>query len=122
MPKKAEAENPFQGRWLIEQMDQWDVEEESEEFQAFIEFERNDTGRFQFACVFGEMNYRLGRTDSKPAVEFSWDGRDEDEQVLSRGWAVLDGDEMNGMIFFHHGDESGFTARHTGKWTSRERK
>jgi hypothetical protein len=110
MPKKSKSKNPFQGRWLIEQMDQWDVEEESEELQPFVEFEGSDTGQFQFACVYGEMDYRLGQRDGNPAVEFSWDGHDEEEQVFGRGWGVVDGDEMNGMIFFHHGDESGFVA------------
>ena len=108
---KRKSTNPFQGRWLIEHMDQWAVEEESEELQPFIEFERDDTGQFQFGCVYGEMDYRLGQRDGKPSIEFSWDGHDEDDQVFGRGWAVVDGDEMNGMIFFHHGDESGFVAK-----------
>ena len=111
MPKKSKAKNPFLGRWLIGYMDQWDVEEESEELQPFIEFERDDTGQFQFGCVYGEMDYRLRQRDGKPAVEFSWEGHDEDEQVFGRGWAVVDGDELTGMIFFHLGDESGFTAQ-----------
>jgi len=42
---KHKAANPFLGRWRIEHMDQWDVEEESEELQPFIEFERSDTGQ-----------------------------------------------------------------------------
>ena len=50
---KRKTANPFFGRWLIEHMDQRDVDEESEEFQPFIEFERSDTGQFQFACVHG---------------------------------------------------------------------
>jgi hypothetical protein len=53
---KRKAGNPFLGRWLIEEMDQWDVEDESEELPPFIEFERGNTGLFQFACVHGEMN------------------------------------------------------------------
>jgi hypothetical protein len=48
---KRKSANPFLGRWLIEETDQWDVEDESEEFQAFIKFERSNTGRFQFTCV-----------------------------------------------------------------------
>ena len=122
MPKKAKAKNPFQGRWLIEQMDQWDVEEESEEFQPFIEFERDDTGQLQFGCVYGEMDYRLGQRDGKPSVEFSWEGHDEDEQVFGRGWAVLNGDELGGMIFFHLGDESGFVANRVKEKPKRTRK
>jgi hypothetical protein len=119
---KRKTANPFQGRWLIEQMDQWDVEEESEEFQPFIEFERDDTGQFQFGCVYGEIHYRLGQRDGKPGVEFSWEGHDEDEQVFGRGWAVLDGDELNGMVFFHRGDESGFMAKRVKEKPKRKRK
>jgi hypothetical protein len=115
MPKKSKAKNPFQGRWLIEQMDQWDVGGECEEFQPFIEFERGDTGQFQFACVHGQMDCRIVQREGKPAVEFSWDGNDECEHVFGRGWAVLDGDELSGMIFFHMGDESGFKARRARK-------
>ena len=28
-----------------------------------------------------------------------------------RGWAVLRGDELHGMLYFHQGDESDFVAR-----------
>ena len=122
MPKKSKSKNRFQGRWLIEQMDQWDIEEESEELQPFIEFQRDDTGQFQFACVYGEMDYRLGQRDGKLAAEFSWEGHDEDDQVFGRGWAVVDGDELDGMIFFHMGDESGFKALRKSKQAGSERK
>jgi hypothetical protein len=108
---KRKSANPFLGRWLIEHMDQWDVAEESEELQPFIEFEQTDTGRFQFGCVYGEMDYRLGQREGKSAVEFSWEGHDEDEQVFGRGWAIVDGDNLSGMIFFHHGDDSGIVAK-----------
>ena len=91
-------------------MDQWDVEEESEELQPFLEF-KSDSGQFQFGCVCGEMDFRLGQRDGQPAIEFSWEGHDEDEQLLGRGWAIVDGDELRGMIFIHHGDESAFEAK-----------
>ena len=111
MPKTSKAENSFQGRWLIERMDQWDVDEESEELQPFIEFERGDTGQFQFGCVHGQMDCQIAQREGKPAVEFSWGGNDECEHVFGRGWAIVDGDELDGMIFFHMGDESGFKAK-----------
>jgi hypothetical protein len=112
---KRKTANPFFGRWLIEHMDQRDVDEESEEFQPFIEFERSDTGQFQFGCVHGEMDLRVTERDGLPAVEFTWDGNDESEHVFGRGWSILNGDELNGMIFFHLGDESSFTARRVAK-------
>jgi hypothetical protein len=108
---KRTPKNAFQGRWTIEQMDQWDVEDECEELEPFIEFESNDSGQFQFACVYGQMDCRLTQRGGEAAVEFSWDGNDETEHVFGRGWAVLEGERLNGMIFFHLGDESGFVAR-----------
>jgi hypothetical protein len=61
------------------------------------------------------MDCRVTHRDGQPAVEFSWDGNDETEQVFGRGWAVLDDDGLNGMIFFHLGDETSFTARRDPK-------
>ena len=118
---KRKPKSPIEGRWLIESMTEWDVEETIEELQPFIEFERDDTGQFRFGCVYGEMDYRLGQRDGKLAVEFSWEGHDEDEQVFGRGWAVLDGDELTGMIFFHLGDESGFVAKRVKEKPKRKR-
>ena len=36
------------------------------------------------------------------------------DPVQGRGWAVVKGDELHGMIFFHGGDDSEFVA----KWAS----
>ena len=53
--------------------------------------------------------------DGKPAIEFSWDGNDEMYPVQGRGWAVLDGDEIEGRIFIHRGDDSAFRAVRKGR-------
>jgi hypothetical protein len=31
--------------------------------------------------------------------------------LTGRGWAVLDGDELNGMFCIHEGDDSDFVAK-----------
>jgi len=66
---KRKPANPFQGTSTIDQMDQWDVDEESENLQPFVEFERNDSGQFQFGCVHGQMDCRHTQREGKPAVE-----------------------------------------------------
>ncbi len=109
MAKRKKA-NPFLGRWLIEHMDQWDVEEESEELQPFLEFE-SDSGQFQFGCVYGEMDVRLGQREGQPAVEFFLGRPRRGRAIVRRGWAIVDGDKLSGMIFIHHGDESAFEAK-----------
>ena len=40
---------------------------------------------------------------------------DEVDSCTGRGWAVFEGDELHGIIFFHQGDESGFVAQRTTK-------
>jgi hypothetical protein len=48
-------------------------------------------------------------------VEFSWEGNDECDPASGRGWAVLEEDgSLCGRIFFHLGDDSGFTAVRKG--------
>jgi hypothetical protein len=35
------------------------------------------------------------------------------EPAHGRGWAVIKGENLHGMIFFHGGDESDFVAKRT---------
>jgi len=108
---KSKQRNWAEGRWRIVSMDQWDEKYLDEESEAAIEFEAHNAGQFHFGYVQGEIDYRLTIRDGMPAVEFTWDGHDEMESAQGRGWAVLDGEELKGEIFFHQGDDSGFIAR-----------
>jgi hypothetical protein len=37
------------------------------------------------------------------------------DSAMGRGWAVIDDDNIEGMLFFHQGDESGFKAKRKKK-------
>jgi hypothetical protein len=111
MPKKSKIKNPIAGRWRITWMDQWDQEFVDAEVEGFFEFGPNNSGSFQFGYVQGDIDYRPGIREGKPSVEFSFEGHDEMDPAQGRGWAVLDGGEIDGMIFFHRGDESAFKAK-----------
>ena len=108
--RKPKPQSPFLGRWHIVSMSAWDEEYLNEEEQAYIEFDRDQQGEFHFGYVHGNIDYREGQRDGQPAVEFSWDGNAEMDPAQGRGWAVLQGDELHGMLFFHQGDESDFVA------------
>ncbi|QDU93713.1 hypothetical protein [Lignipirellula cremea] len=110
MAKKSKKKNEFTGRWRITWMDQWDQDYVDDEVEGFIEFDRNGLGSFHFACVQGQMDCRLTTRDGKPAIEFSWDGNDEMDAAIGRGWAVVKDSQLEGMLFFHFGDESEFRA------------
>ena len=108
---KKQPESPFVGRWHIESMDQWDEDFINAEVRGFIEFDAQGGGEFQFGYVRGGMKCRLTTRDGEPAVAWTWDGNDEMDPAQGRGWAVLQGDELHGRIFFHQGDDSGFVAK-----------
>jgi hypothetical protein len=108
---KAKPKSPFSGSWHIVSMSQWEEDYLDEEVEAFIEFDEKGNGTFQFGYVYGQMDCRLATRDGEPAVEFSWEGNDESEAAQGRGWAILQGAELHGMIFFHFGDDSHFVAK-----------
>jgi hypothetical protein len=108
--------NPFSGRWRIVSMSGWDEDYIDEEEEGYFEFDDKGGGDFHFGYVQGQMDCRLTTRDGEPAVEWTWDGNVEMDAAQGRGWAVLNGDELHGMIFFHQGDDSDFVAsKATGK-------
>lgn len=111
MTKKSKIPSPFEGRWRITAMEMWDQGFVVAEVEGYIEFEPNRRGSFQFGYVSGDIDYRDSTKDGKPSVEWSWDGNDEMDPASGRGWAVIDGDTIQGVIAFHHGDESEFMAQ-----------
>src|ERR1700680_2895729 len=111
MAKKSKTPNPFIGRWPIVSMEQWDQDFVDEEEEGYFEFSDTGSGEFHFGYVHGHMDCRLTTRNGEPAVEWTWDGNDEMDAAQGRGWAVLKGDEIHGMIFIHLGDDSEFVAQ-----------
>jgi len=99
------------GKWRIYQMDQWDKEYIDMEEQAYININRDGTGDFQFGLVTGEIDCRIETRNDNERIEFSWSGFDEGDEISGRGWAEVNKKEMNGWIFIHLGDDSGFKAK-----------
>lgn len=105
------AMQPFDGTWRIVEMEVWDRKAFDLLGPAHFTFEKDGFGTLRFIAIEGDLECRFGRRDGKPLVEFSWSGEDENEPTSGRGWAVVDGDVMEGHIFIHRGEESDFTAR-----------
>ncbi len=108
MARKSSA---FLGTWDILEMEEFDREYLNLVTQAYIEFEGDGSGRFQFGAAVGFLDYELETQDDEPCVEFSWEGSDELTPICGRGWAVLNQDTLNGRLFMHMGDDLGFTAK-----------
>ena len=95
-------------------MEQWEQDFVDEEEEGYIEFDAKGCGSFHFGYVHGNMDFQLTTRDGEPAIEWTWDGNAEMDAAQGRGWAVVKGDEIHGMIFFHGGDDSGFVAKKKG--------
>src|ERR1700737_2828754 len=109
---KLKPKSPFMGRWRIVSMSAWEDDYLDEEVQAFFEFDEKGRGSFQFGYIQGLMDCCTTTREGKPAVEFSWEGGDgaDGTPLTGRGWAILEVDELHGMIFIHLGDASEFVA------------
>lgn len=99
------------GSWRILDMQLWDREYLDLEVPAHLTFEDDRLGAFQFGAVCGSIDYRVGERAGRAAVEFSWEGFNDSDPSSGRGWAFVDGDAMQGRLFFHNGDDSAFTAQ-----------
>jgi hypothetical protein len=109
----------FFGNWRIVHTELWDLEDLDLVTPATISLERNHDGHIAFIAVEAELDYRVVKRDGLPAIEFSFDGFDEDHRVTGRGWAVLEGDRLDGRLFFHQGDETSFVAQRKQKRRTR---
>jgi hypothetical protein len=109
------------GRWRIVEMSAWGRDAIDLVEPGFIEFGGDGTGKLGFIAVRGWLDCRPVERDGRVGVEFTWDGVDEGDQVSGRGWAaVVDGETIEGHLFFHLGDDSSFRARPftTGPFTA----
>ena len=103
------------GRWRITWMETWKQDYVDEEVEGFFRFDPDGTGEFQFYCVKGGIDYREVERGGRPAVEFSWDGYDGMVPASGRGWAVIDGDNIEGWVFIHLDLDSAFRAVRKGR-------
>jgi hypothetical protein len=124
MAKRAKKENPVLGRWRIISVSAWEDDYLDEEVEAYLEFDENAGGSFQFGYIQGQIDYRTTTRDGKPAVEFSWEGGDgaDGTPLTGRCWAILEGDELHGEFLIHDGDDSDFVATRATQKKAKKRK
>jgi hypothetical protein len=104
------AEKLVVGDWRITGMEVWDADYFDMEVPAHITIRKGLTGEFQFGLVQGDLDGRVDVTNGVVRLEFSWSGFDENDPMSGRGWMRVDGDQAEGRIFIHLGDDSAFTA------------
>ena len=122
----AKSKSPFTGCWHIVSMSGWEDEALNEEVQAFIEFDEEGLGKFQFGNVRAVTDhYRTKKRDRMRIAQFCWDGEDgaDGTPLDGVGWVILEDGKMTGTICIHLGDELEFVAKKvTEKKTATKRK
>jgi hypothetical protein len=99
------------GKWHIVEMQMWDQEFIDSVGPGYFKFNKDQLGYFQFGLVEGQIDYRIEKIGEVERLEFSWEGRDENDPAFGRGWAVINGDDLEGRFYFHLGDDSWFKAK-----------
>jgi len=107
---KALMSSQYIGTWRIIEMEQWDKAYIDLVVPGYIAFREDNQGEFQFGAVHGDLDYRLEPYQDTERLEFSWEGEDEMDPISGRGWAIIKDGQLQGRIYFHEGDDSGFTA------------
>ena len=92
-------------------MEMWDQDYIDLIILGYFSFDKDDLGYFQFGVVEGQLDYRIEKIGDVERLEFSWEGQSENDSALGRGWAVINGDDLEGRIYIYLSDDSSFKAR-----------
>jgi len=95
---------------VISQYEQPEKDYIDMEEEGHFTLEKDEIGYFQFGLVQGRIDYRIEKVGGIERLEFSWEGQDENDEALGRGWAVIKNDHIEGRFYFHLGDNSFFKA------------
>lgn len=101
----------FLGNWRIIETELWEREDLNMVAPATLSLNPKGVGQIAFIAIEAQLDYRVVMRDGLPGVEFSFQGFDEGDEVTGRGWAILQGEQLRGRLFFHQGDDSSFVAR-----------
>ena len=114
------AKHALLGTWRIVETELWDLDDLDLMEPAHLTLKPNGHGSLSLLAIEAILDYRVVQREGLPTIEFSFEGSDEGDQISGRGWAILDGEQLRGRVFIHHGDDSGFTAAR-GKTSARRR-
>jgi hypothetical protein len=105
---------PIVGVWRFLELDEFEPDYIDMLEPGHLAIDPSGQGHFQFGVVGATLDARAFERQGVVGVEFSWEGLDEDHSINGRGTAVLaNKDLLEGVLYFHLGDEFSFKARRT---------
>jgi hypothetical protein len=110
MAADGTATHSLLGTWRIVETESWDVDDLDLVEPAHLTLRPNGHGRLGLIAIEADLYYRVVEREGRPAIEFAFEGLDEGDRMSGRGWAIREGERLRGRLFFHHGDDSAFTA------------
>ena len=99
----------FYGTWRITEIQGYDKAYLDLSGPASIKISSRGTGRFNFGAVEAEIDGKMDDLDER-ILRFSFEGEDEGDQFIGRGYCLVEDGVMVGRIFHHYGDHFGFKA------------
>jgi hypothetical protein len=104
---QSAGQPPHPGRWRIVETDLWADDSLDLLGPAYFELGADNSGYLVVGALQADVDYRIGRRDGRPIVEFSWLGDDDGHPASGRGSAELDVDGgIRVKLFIHRGDET----------------
>ena len=100
----------YVGAWRIAEMSAWDRDFIDLVAPGHLTVKPNGHGAFAFGAIETEIDCRIEKSADQERLVFTFVGWDEGDAVSGRGWAIVDGNKMEGWFGFHLGDESTFKA------------
>ena len=100
----------YVGAWRIAEMSAWDRDFIDLVAPGHLTVKPNGHGACAFGAIETEIDCRIEKSADQERLVFTFVGWDEGDAVSGRGWAIVDGNKMEGWFGFHLGDESTFKA------------
>jgi hypothetical protein len=98
------------GSWRVAWMDLWIREPVDGRVECNLKFCPDGIGEIRFGQANGIIAYCAGTLEGKPCVEFSWHGDCFMDSTMGRGWTVIHGNMIGGMLQFGKGKKAKFLA------------
>ena len=103
----------YTGIWRITGMSMWDQDFIDLIAPGCLEIKTYGTGKISFGAVEADIVCDIEKYGDQEKLLFTFTGWDEGDEVTGNGWAVIEGNRMEGWFCFHLGDESTFEAERT---------
>ena len=103
----------FIGTWFISEMESWDADYIDLVGPGHLAIGPKGVGSVRFGAVDADLDWRIEDIRRGQKLQFTFEGFDEGDPISGRGWAVVEGTQMVGHIYIHHGDEAPFKAIRT---------